>query len=91
MILEFEEVDTFAEKIPHPILKSILKYSKQPTIIAINNVTNKSTFQFSCVSKQFILNESNTASYADDNTLYKACDKVHTVVETSRMPSEKAI
>ena len=48
-ILEFENVDPFAEKTLYSVLKPIFKCSKYPSILAINNVTNESTFRFSCV------------------------------------------
>ena len=38
-----EEVNHFAEKLSQPILKAIFKYSKPPSIISINNVTNVCT------------------------------------------------
>ena len=49
-ISECEEVNPFAEKLSRPVLKAIFKYSKHRSIIALNNVTNGWTFQFSCVS-----------------------------------------
>ena len=36
-----------------------------------------------------ILNDNDFASYADDNTLWNACDNVDAVVETLRMSAEK--
>ena len=36
-----------------------------------------------------ILNDIDYVSYADDSTLYNACDNVDAVVETSRMSAEK--
>ena len=48
-IPEFEEVHFFVEKTSNSILKVIFKYSKYPSFISINNVTNRLTFQFSCV------------------------------------------
>ena len=48
-IQEREEVSPLVEKLSHPILEAIFKYSKHRSIIAINNVTNGWTFQFSCV------------------------------------------
>ena len=38
------------ENLSQPLLKAIFKYSKHRSIIAINNVTNGWTFQFSCAS-----------------------------------------
>ena len=39
-IQEREEVSPLVEKLSHPILEAIFKYSKHRSIIAINNVTN---------------------------------------------------
>ena len=36
-----------------------------------------------------ILNDTDISCYGDDNTLYKACDKVDTVVKILRMLAEK--
>ena len=49
MISVIEDVNPFAEKTSHLILKVIFKYSIHPSFIAINNVTKGLTFQFSSV------------------------------------------
>ena len=51
-IPEFEEVNLFAEKISHLVLKAIFKFItlKYPSTIAITHLTNGWTFQFSWVS-----------------------------------------
>ena len=46
----FDEVNPFAEKTPQTILKEIFEYSRHSSFIAINNVTNGLTFQFSYIS-----------------------------------------
>ena len=56
-IPEFEKVNPFAEKASRLILKAIFKYMKHPSIIASNNVTSGSTFQFSCISVDDISKE----------------------------------
>ena len=45
-----EEVDPFADKLSHLILKLIFKYSKNVKFVALNNAGNGWTFQFSGVS-----------------------------------------
>ena len=49
-ILEIEQVNPFAEKTSHLILKLIFKYSKYPSFIAIDNVTKGLMFHFLSVS-----------------------------------------
>ena len=51
-IPEFEEVNLFAEKISHLVLKAIFQFLtlKYPSIIAITHLTNEWTFQFSWIS-----------------------------------------
>ena len=56
-ILEYEEVKAFPEKMSHPILKAIFKYSKRPNITAINNATNGSKFQFFVLLLMMILDK----------------------------------
>ena len=46
---DFLEVNLFAEKTSHLMLKAIFKY-KYPSFIAINIVNNGLMFQFLCVS-----------------------------------------
>ena len=47
-LLNLVKLRSFSEKVIHLILKAIFKYSKNPSIIAINNATNVWPFQFSC-------------------------------------------
>lgn len=56
-ILGYEEVKAFAEKMAHPILKAIFKYSKRPNITAINNATSRSKFQFFVLSLMMIVDK----------------------------------
>ena len=59
-IPDMDKSTPFSEKLSHPILKSILKYNKSRRIIAIINVTNGWTFQFSCVNVDDISKEAKT-------------------------------
>ena len=49
-ISEIEQVNRFAEKTSHLMLKLIFKYSKQPSFVAINNITKGLMFHFLSVS-----------------------------------------
>ena len=55
-IPKYSEANPLAEEIANPILKSVLKYDKHPSLTAIRNL-NRSHFEFSFVSVNKILKE----------------------------------
>ena len=51
-IPEYQETDSLANNISHPIFKAILKYRNHPSIAAIKNLNKGSRFDFCRVSVQ---------------------------------------
>ena len=56
-IPEYNETNPLAEEIANPILKSVLKYDKHPSVTAIRNLNIRSHFEFSFVSVDDALKE----------------------------------
>ena len=56
-ILEYKETNPLAEEIANPILKSLRKYNKHPSVTAIRNLNIRSHFEFSFVCVAEVLKE----------------------------------
>ena len=56
-IPEYQEIDSLANNISHPMFKAILKYRNHPSIVAIKNLNKGSRFDFSRVSVQDVVKE----------------------------------
>ena len=56
-ILEYQEIDSLANGVSHPIFKAILKYRNHPSIVAIKNLNKSSGFDFCRVSVQDVVKE----------------------------------
>ena len=56
-IPEYQEIDSLANNISHPIFKTILKYRNHPSIVAIKNLNKGSRFDFCRVSVQDVVKE----------------------------------
>ena len=56
-IPEYQEIDSLANDICHPIFKAILKYRNHPRIVAIKNLNKGSGFDFCRVSVQDVFKE----------------------------------
>ena len=54
-IPEYSKTNPLAEEIANPILKSVLKYDKHPSVTAIRNLNFSSHFEFSFVSFDEVL------------------------------------
>ena len=56
-IPEYQEIDSLANGVSHPIFKAILKYRNHPSIVAIKNLNKSSGFDFCRVSVQDVVKE----------------------------------
>ena len=56
-IPEYQEIDSLANNISHPMFKAILKYRNHPSIVAIKNLNKGSRFDFCRVCAQDVVKE----------------------------------
>ena len=102
-IPEFNDINTLAENIPHPVFKAIPKYKNHPSIIAIKNARrNGLGFYFSEVSVDDIckelkrLNPRKAAQNTDipikilkENAIFSSyiCDFFNETIRSGKLPS----
>ena len=61
-IPEYQETDSLANNISHPVFRAILKYRNHPNIVAIKNLNKSSRFDFCRVCVQDVVKEINKLS-----------------------------